>query len=327
MWTSETPPLHVPLPLVFDELATVIRVLTMALDAAGQVGPGMPIRDARLFAEAQVSIRGELTPLSAETVFAHWRKFETFLARGHGVTSVGGITPTLVEAFVSARTSRGRPAAATRRGRCSSLRLLFREFRRYQLFEGDPTVDMLLPSRPRLVSRPLTDDEVERCRWAALFTVGATRQPAVWALGEAGASTREIAKVTAADLDLSAGQVWLHGAPRTDARWAPLTDWGATQLGRRTRNAGMLPHSPVAFDRPVDEQAGRISAGAALLDVMARAGLAGRRDVKPRSLAAWVGRRVFLDTGRVDEAARRLGMRSLDLTAELIGFDWREERA
>ena len=42
-----------------------------------------------------------------------------------------------------------------------------------------------------------------------------------------------------------------------------------------------------------------------------------------RAGPGWVGRRVWLETGRIDEAARRLGLHSLDLTAELVGFNWR----
>lgn len=166
--------------------------------------------------------------------------------------------------------------------------------------------------------------DVGQCRWAALSTVVATRQPALWAMGEAGASTAEIAKVAVCDVDLSAGRVWLPGAPRTDARWAPLTAWGAAQLARRLRSLSGPPDQLVAFDRDISDRAGRISAGASLGAIMARAGLADERDVKPRSLSAWAGRRVWLETGRIDEVARRLGLRSLDLTAELIGFNWSE---
>ncbi len=57
-------------------------------------------------------------------------------------------------------------------------------------------------------------------------------------------------------------------------------------------------------------------------EVLTRAGLAGEPDVRPLSVAAWAGRTIFDETGRIDEVARRLGMRSLDRAARLIGFDW-----
>jgi hypothetical protein len=48
----------------------------------------------------------------------------------------------------------------------------------------------------------------------------------------------------------------------------------------------------------------------------------GEPDVRPASVAAWAGRRILAETGRIDEVARRLGMVSLDRTARFIAFDW-----
>ena len=53
------------------------------------------------------------------------------------------------------------------------------------------------------------------------------------------------------------------------------------------------------------------------------AGLAAERDLAPMSLATWAGRRVFDATGRIEEAAKTLGLRSLDTAAAAIGFGWR----
>lgn len=284
------------------------------------------LREARLFAAERLQERRELTPLSAKRLTGFWIPFERFAA-AHGVDLVHDVTTGLVGGFVRALTRVGvPPAVATMHLRRDALRLWFKVLCEFGIAPGDPTVGVVLPPRLGLGIRPLTDDEVEQCRWSALSTVTATRQPALWALGEAGASTREIARVACADIDLTKGRVWLHGAPRTDARWAPLTEWGALQLARRTRDLRIQPASLVAFDRPVDEHAGRIGAGQTLAAIMARAGLADDREVKPRSLAAWVGRRVWLETGQIDEAARRLGLRSLDLAAELVGFNWRTDQ-
>jgi hypothetical protein len=56
----------------------------------------------------------------------------------------------------------------------------------------------------------------------------------------------------------------------------------------------------------------------------APAGLTGERDVRPAPVAAWAGRRVLAESGRIDEVARRLGMSSLDRTARFIAFDWQD---
>lgn len=303
----------------FACLKRLADVLADARDASALIGLG----EARRFAAAQLMDRGELTPLSADRLTGLWPNFERY-AWAKGVELVHEVTPELVSGFVrTLKRGGGQPAVATMHVRRDSIRLLFRVLREVGVADSDPTWGIVLPSRSGLATRPLTDDEVELCQWAALSTVTATRHPALWALGEAGASTREIAWATCRDVDLPKVRVRLHGAPRTEARWAPLTGWGAAQLGRRIRHLRADPEAQVAFDRDVDEHAGRISAGQTLAAIMARAGLADDPEVKPRSLAAWVGRRVWLETGRIDEAARRLGLRSLDLTAELVGFDWR----
>ena len=61
-----------------------------------------------------------------------------------------------------------------------------------------------------------------------------------------------------------------------------------------------------------------------LQDVLVRAGLAGEPDVRASSVAAWAGRRVLEETGRIDLAARALGVRSLDRAARIIGWEWSE---
>jgi integrase/recombinase XerC len=56
--------------------------------------------------------------------------------------------------------------------------------------------------------------------------------------------------------------------------------------------------------------------------LLTHAGLGEAPDVRPSSVAAWAGRRIFEETGRIDVAAQRLGMRSLDRAARFIGWDW-----
>ena len=60
----------------------------------------------------------------------------------------------------------------------------------------------------------------------------------------------------------------------------------------------------------------------AIGDVLTRAGLASEPDVRPASVAAWRGRCLLAETGRIDLVAEALGMGSLDRTARFIAWDW-----
>jgi hypothetical protein len=61
----------------------------------------------------------------------------------------------------------------------------------------------------------------------------------------------------------------------------------------------------------------------AIYEVLVLGGLAGEPAIHPSSLAAWAARKVFLRTGRIDDVARALGVRSLDRAAAVVGWDWR----
>ena len=64
----------------------------------------------------------------------------------------------------------------------------------------------------------------------------------------------------------------------------------------------------------------------AITETLERAGLAREPDVRPLSIVAWAGRRIFTETGRIDEVAKRTGVRSLDGAARLIGWEWMDEQ-
>ena len=172
--------------------------------------------------------------------------------------------------------------------------------------------------------RPLADDEVVLCRGHALWSLSDLRRASAWALAEATCRSVEVAQIRVSDLDLQAGRVWIHGGRTTAPRWGHLTDWGFGQLRRRVETLPADPATRVVYGGSGDVGTGQASASIASGDVLTRAGLAGERDVRPASVAAWAGRRVFAETGRVDEVAHRLGMSSLDRTARFIAFDWQD---
>ena len=267
---------------------------------------------------------GELAPESRPRVLGLVDRFGGFAGRAFAVASLVEVTRVHVEAFVRSASASGElPSVATMRLRRSTLRLLFRTARDLGFVEGDPTLDLVLPSRTNETARPLTDLEVQRCQRAALEDLASTRLAVPWALGEATARTAEIPNLRVADLDLDVGRVWIHGSTKTEPRWGSLTKWGVAQLERHLRE-----HPPVNDEASLtyrgseNPESRRAHSSQAIRETLQYAGLSNDPHVRPASLAAWAGRRVLSRNGRIDAAARALGMRSLDGTARLVGWDW-----
>ena len=250
-------------------------------------------------------------------------RFELFVGRAFGVAALAQVTEAHVEAFVQSTNANGEfPSVATMRLRRSTLRLLFRAARDLGLVRGDPTLDLVLPSRTNEAARPLTDLEVQRCRRAALENLTSTRLTVAWALGEATARTAEIPHARVGDLDLDSGRVWIHGSSNTEARWGVLTTWGVAQLERHLREHRPADDGSLTYRGSENPESRRAHSSQAIRETLQRAGLTADPYVRPASLAAWAGRQVLSATGRIDAAARALGMRSLDGATRLIGWDW-----
>jgi integrase/recombinase XerC len=208
--------------------------------------------------------------------------------------------------------------------RRTALRLLFRAGRRAGLADGDPTLDIKLPPRSSLSTRPLTNDEVGLCRSVAQWSLNGSRRAAVWALAEATCRSSELPHITADDIDLDSGRVWIAGGKATDRREGLLTGWGLAQVRARIEEL-VEPTRPLVYAGRSPAGPGQVSGAAALVDVLTRAGLHHEPDVRPGSVAAWAGRRVLDETGRIELAARALGVRSLDRAAGIVAWDWRTD--
>ena len=277
--------------------------------------------------------RSKLTDQSTHRMTELLVRFTIFVDKGLRLGSVEQISAEQVSHFVRASISTPagprHPATATMHLRRSALRLYFQTLRQLGLFEGDPTIDLVLPPRSCLAVRPLTDDEIVVCRSFSLQTLTATRQPAAWALAEATARTSEIHYILVSDLDFTNGRVWIHGNSKAEPRWGSLSDWGATQLARRVGSLKhMLTDDPaVAYEGRGSEESRQVSSCVAIAGTLTRAGIGKEPDVRPGSVVAWAGRKVFEETGSIEEAARRLGMRSLDRAARFIGWGWDTEPA
>jgi integrase/recombinase XerC len=258
-------------------------------------------------------------------------RFAAFGSAGHGLLSLAEATPAIAAEFVIARAGSVPTAVATQHLRRSSLRLLFRFARVLRIADHDPTLDLRLPPRSNLHCRALTDDEIAVCRSFALWSLTNTRRPAAWALAEATARTAELPHISVGDLDLDNRRVWIHCSTRTVPRWGALSEWGALQLERRVaelRDRGADHSTLLIYEGGGSPESRQASSCMAISDTLVAAGLAGERDVRPLSVAAWAGTHVFADTGQIEAAAVALGVRSLDRAARMIGWDWRgsEER-
>lgn len=281
-------------------------------------------RPAEVVEVAVLALRheGVLAPVTVERLERLMHQFARFVERGHRVGCLQDVRPDMVTSYLVAPTGTGvAPGVSLQHFRRLAVRVLFRTARQLNLATGDPTLDIGLPSRVAAVFRPLEDDEMDLCRASALG--GSTRRAAIWALSEATARTGELAAITGPDIDLDGGRVWIAGTPRTAARWGHLTTWSVRQLSRHLAQARTETSAPVVAGgrRTTLPQSSAVRMVSAIL---VRAGLDSTCGVRPTSIAGWVGRTLFEETGRLDLVAGRLGMRSLDRTARLIGWDWHD---
>lgn len=268
----------------------------------------------------------DLSEQSIRRVVEVSEHFGAFIDAISGVRTAEGIQAEDCERFVKAQIASESgsrpPAVATMHLRRATLRLLFRTARDLGLYEGDPTLDLVLPPRTSLRVRALSDEEVALCRSFSLRSLTETRLPAAWALTEATARTSEIPHIRVSDVDIERGRVWLHGSSKAEPRWGQLTTWGLSQVIRRIESLANKQRLVVYAGRG-NAEAKQAASCIAIAETLVRAGLGREPDVRPGSAVAWAGVRIFEQTGRIEEVARRLGIRSLDRAARFIDFDWK----
>ncbi len=282
-------------------------------------GPSLPPRVLCDRVVSHLTELGVMAPVSLIRVADLIRGFANYLAAA-GVESSGSITEAHALAFVRSLTrSKTEPSLATMHLRRTALRIFFREARAIGVISVDPTTSITLPPRSYRDLRPLTDEEIERCRSFAEHMQGETRYTIAWALAEATARVAELEAVRARDLDLGRGRVWIGGSTKTDARWSRLTDWGVNQL--RTVMSRSKPPPDRSLLMPGTTS--RASVHGFVASTLRQAGLAETPGVRPSSIPAWRGVTELDNGASIDEVAVLLGMRSLDRAATFIGFDWR----
>jgi hypothetical protein len=100
-----------------------------------------------------------------------------------------------------------------------------------------------------------------------------------------------------------------------------LSVWGRQQLGRHIAGVRDL-NASLTYTGAGPIETAQVSTNVALRKLFDRASLSSLEGVAPRSLRITYGLAAYTVNHRVDEAARALGMRSLDQTAALLGIDW-----
>ena len=234
------------------------------------------------------------------------------------VVDVAEISEAHVRGFLGSRRSDGSEVSpASYNERLTALRRLFLEARVNGYLKVDPSANVPHIPAETTVARPLTDIEASRCRTCAVG-LDDPRRPLVWALAELGARTPEIAAVLIGDVQ--GDRVWLHGDGRVEARWATLTDWGGRQIRRRCTDPTLGPQNLLVPN--ANRAQPSAGSGLVLRDIFGKADLYGQPGIKPLSVSAWVGQKALREGARIEDVARLLGFRSLDLTARLLAFDW-----
>lgn len=250
-------------------------------------------------------------------------KLGRFLEDARGVRDIRLVAVGDVAAWVDAALPSGvPPSVATRHNRKSAASAGFRLLRELGLVDHDPTLDVDLPERSRdRQTRPLTASEVDAGRATSIHTLSESRLPAVWALAEGTATTHEIPRVRPDDIDLNSGTVRLSGSAKTLPRTAQLTPWGINAIAARLENISERSVSLV-YQGKGSSRSMQASSSAALAKILKEAGLRSDPSVKPESVRAWAGQRIWLQTGHIESAAQALGCTSLDTAATIIGYEW-----
>ncbi len=273
---------------------------------------------------------GEFAP-NTQSRFAMVLAQATRRAEHLGITRWdGSLDPVVCESFIDSRAATDRPPSiSTRHVRRSALRAGFTTLRWMGLVDDDPTRSIMLPAL-ELGTRSATDDEIALLRMHSVAR-RESRQPLALAFSEATARTSEIPFITYRCLDCldEPWKVSLPGTRQVKPRIGRLTPWGHRVVKRtiaQQRNVGFTMDDRILYGG--DQSEGDVSPTASLCgsisQVMARAGLTAKPDLRPASIAYWAGRQAFeaAEDHKIEAAAYALGLRSLDRTAERIDYSW-----
>ena len=277
--------------------------------------------------------------IGAENVSTYERQLRGFLGvlTRLGQTRVCDIDPNTIFMWLKMPKASGEsPSRSTSELQRSAARSFFQTANCLGLTDANPGKVVELPDKNDRYVPPLTDDQIRHLQRVARDRLHETRTPAGLALIMSGCSTRELARVSVADVDLDRRRVWIHGGGfRHRARWLPLVDdWCVDAVRRRVEGVqddryyqgpegDRLLVNRAKVTTPVQNQ--HTNMVTLVNDLLKTAGLYEPHVVRAESIREWLAVRVFGETGDVRQVAFRLGMASLDAAAHLVGLNWVED--
>lgn len=303
------------------------------------VGDPTPRSSAPLLAMIAVSIDPQLTLVEARELVDAALRYDTtrraatrtvlstevgrfWRYLGHcGIDAIHAISPGITHDFVhgAARsgTRWGEPAGSTQRNRRAAVRYIFEVLRGVGFDVGDPTLDLTVNEVRARQAALVTDGTMERLQAAAPHELVASRRAVVLALAQAGAANTEIIRISTADVNLADGTIALPGGTRLDPRTNRLTNWGRHVL----TEVLVASHDTDALLLPVSASSAASTVSNTMSDLCQAAGI--RQKVTVESVRAWRAHRLFDHTHSIEDVARFLGTRSLDVACDVVDHRWR----
>lgn len=243
---------------------------------------------------------------------------------GHcGVDAIHDITPEITDEFIQGAAKSGlrwgAPAGSTQRNRRAAVRYIFGVLRGVGFDVGDPTLDLDINEVRSRRAKPVTDATMERLQAAAPHELVASRRAVVLALAQAGAANTEIVRIRTSDVNLLDGTVALPGGERLDPRTNRLTNWGRQVLSDvlAGSSGADVPLLPVRASSAASTVSNTMS------DLCRAASI--RPKVSVESVHTWRARRLFEHTNSIEDVARFLGTRSLDIACDIVDHRWRAD--
>lgn len=279
--------------------------------------------------------RGSMTPSSASRYDRVFSSFVRF-SRASGAHALEDLDTRLVCRFVRAPLpGRVHPSRSTSRFRLTVIRDAFDGFVDSGLAGENPAAGLRVDRAVSLVApQPLIPDEVRRLRTVARLRPADTLRPATVELALLGLTHAEISKAVVSDLDLSSlGLMVGNGAlrrlnalPINSGRVLSSSVDTRRRAARRQRRAWNPDQEPLALTRPLstyplESIAPTVSTN--LTRALTAAGIS-RPGVRPRSLREYAANAAYARSGRIEDVATLLGIRSLDSARRLIDFEWQQ---